>query len=199
MHFDSPTMQTLFYILAALTAAILLFIGFRLGRFTASFTHRRAIAQREQELFTAQKGFKNLYEHETSNLKSDNDLLRAEIDELNQKLEDYRKKAAGFGSLFTPGRHKEAMYALLLENEELQDALHIQNDKLRQERADAIKAQLRATGHRRTLISQLLSERRVKDYIAEVQANNHPDNATSSLSNTTPSALVKPTNPDQRV
>jgi hypothetical protein len=85
------------------------------------------------------------------------------------KVEEYRKKAAGLGGLFSSGSKKaDAMYALLLENEALEEALYAQNEKLKQERTDALKEQMRATGYRRVLMSQLLNDNRIKEYVAEI-------------------------------
>jgi len=185
MHFDSQFVQILCYVLAGIAAVILLTIGFYIGRGMAGIAHRRVLAGREQELFTAQRGFKTLYEQEASTLKTENHQLKSQLLTKDQQVEDYRKKAAGFGGLFSRGRRSEAMYALLLENEALEDALHIQNEKLRQERVDAVKEQMRATGYRRILISQLLNDRRIKNYIAEVSAQS-PDTR----------ALAKPAEPE---
>jgi hypothetical protein len=60
------------------------------------------------------------------------------------------------------------MYALLLENEALEEALFAQNEKLKQERTDSLKEQMRATGYRRVLMSQLLNDNRIKEYVAEI-------------------------------
>ena len=79
------------------------------------------------------------------------------------------KKAAGFGGLFNSGNKRaDAMYALLLENESLEEALYSQNEKLKQERTDALAEQMRATGYRRVLMSQLLSDDRIKAYVSEM-------------------------------
>jgi hypothetical protein len=48
--------------------------------------------------------------------------------------------------------------------------LYAQNEKLRQERTDAVKEQLRSTGYRRVLMSQLLNDERIKGYVAEIMA-----------------------------
>ena len=60
------------------------------------------------------------------------------------------------------------MYALLLENEALEEALFTQNDKLRQERTDAVKEQLRAASYRRVLMSQLMQEGKITDTARQV-------------------------------
>ena len=62
------------------------------------------------------------------------------------------------------------MYALLLENEALEEALFSQYEKLKQERTDALREQLRATNYRRVLMSQLLNDERIKGYVAEILA-----------------------------
>ena len=48
--------------------------------------------------------------------------------------------------------------------------LYSQNEKLKQERTDALKEQMRSTGYRRVLMSQLLNDQRIKDYVAEIMA-----------------------------
>ena len=163
---------TIDYVLYALVGAILLFLGYRVGRVIGTIASGKLIASKEQELFTAQKGFKNLYESEISNLKSDNAKLNEQLKLLNERVEEYRKKAAGFGGLFSgSSKRADAMYALLLENEALEEALYAQNEKLKQERTDALKDQLRATSYRRVLMSQLLNDERIKGYVAEILAD----------------------------
>src|SRR3954471_5108196 len=156
-------------ILYSVAAAIVLFVGYRLGRMIGALKASRIVAAREQELFTTQKGFKTLYEQELNNLRSENAKLTEQVQQLNARVEEYRKKAAGFGGLFSSGGKKaDAMYALLLENEALEEALYNQNEKLRQERTDALKESMRNTGYRRVLMSQLLNDERIKGYVAEI-------------------------------
>src|SRR5690242_5688055 len=176
-HFDNGTLEVILYIIGGI---VVLFVGYRIGDFIASARARRLINTREQELFTAQKGFKSLYEQELANLKNDNAKLGEELEHMKSKVEEYRKKAAGLGGLFSSGGKKaDAMYALLLENEALEEALYAQNEKLRQERTDALKEQLRSTGYRRVLMSQLLNDERIKSYVAEILADEKrlPSNA----------------------
>ena len=155
--------------LYSVAAALVLFIGYRLGRLVGSVAASRLVAQKEQELFTTQKGFRSLYENDLNNLKGENAKLAEQVQTLTSRVEEYRKKAAGFGGLFSSGGKKaDAMYALLLENEALEEALYNQNEKLRQERTDALKESMRNTGYRRVLMSQLLNDERIKSYVAEI-------------------------------
>jgi cell division protein FtsB len=159
-------------VLCAVAAVVILFVGYQVGRMIGSFRASRLVAQKEQDLFTAQKGFKTLYETELNNVKAENTKLAAEVQTLTARVEEYRKKAAGFGGLFSSGGKKaDAMYALLLENEALEEALHTQNEKLRQERTDALQEQMRNTSYRRVLMSQLLNDERIKSYVAEILAD----------------------------
>lgn len=168
-HFTNHTLELVVYCAAAI---VLLFIGFRLGRWIGALASSRALAQKEQDLFVAQKGFKNLYEQELATLRAENEQLKSQAQALNAKVEDYRKKAAGFGGLFSSGgKRADAMYALLLENEALEEALFSQNEKLKQERTDSLKEQMRSTGYRRVLMSQLLNDERIKSYVAEIIAD----------------------------
>src|SRR5207237_7285488 len=117
--------------------------------------------------------FETLYETELAKLNAANEKLSQQVQAMAAKVEEYRKKAAGFGGLFTSGGKKaDAMYALLLENEALEEALYNQNEKLRQERTDALKESMRNTGYRRVLMSQLLNDERIKGYVAEILNDN---------------------------
>jgi hypothetical protein len=165
-RFDYGLLEVILYSIAGIA---LLIAGYRLGRLVGRRAALRAVQQKEQELFTAQKGFKNLYEMELQHVRTENEELKAKVEQMDVKVEEYRKKAAGLGGLFSSGGKKaDAMYALLLENEALEEALYSQNEKLKQERTDSLKEQMRATGYRRVLMSQLLNDNRIKEYVAEI-------------------------------
>lgn len=106
---------------------------------------------KEQELFTTQRGFKQLYEQEVAAAKAEVAKLNEQVQSLTERVESYRRKAAGYGGLFSGGgKRADAMYALLLENEQLEEALYSQNEKLRNERSDSLRETLHrpATGGR---------------------------------------------------
>ena len=173
--------HTVDIILACIAGAILLFLGYQAGRLMGSLRAAKLVAQKEQDLFTAQKGFRTLYEQELNTVRAENAKLTEQVQTLTTRVEEYRKKAAGFGGLFSSGGKKaDAMYALLLENEALEEALFSQNEKLRQERTDALKEQMRNTGYRRVLMGQLLNDERIKSYVAEVLADDKRLPAPSS-------------------
>jgi cell division protein FtsB len=168
-HTGNPPVDIILY---AIAGVIILIIGYRIGRWISNIANAKLIARKEQELFTAQKGFKNLYDQALHGVREENAKLLDEVRLLRQKVEDYRKKAAGFGGLFSSGgKRADAMYALLLENESLEEALYAQNEKLKQERTDALREQMRSTGYRRVLISQLLNDNRIKEYVSEILAD----------------------------
>jgi hypothetical protein len=164
--------QQLEFILYVVATVVILALGYQIGRWIGAMVAGKKIAAKEQDLFTAQKGFKQLYETELTNVKAENATLTEEKKTLLARVEEYRKKAAGFGGLFNSGGKKaDAMYALLLENEALEEALYSQNEKLKQERTDSVKEQLRAAGYRRVLMSQLMNDERIKGYIQEILAD----------------------------
>jgi hypothetical protein len=168
-HFENATLELIVYVVVGL---VLLAIGYQIGRLIANLSSSKILARKEQDLFTAQKGFKQLYEQELTNVKAENTKLSEENKSLANRVEEYRKKAAGFGGLFSSGgKRADAMYALLLENEALEEALYSQNEKLKQERTDAVKEQLRAASYRRVLMSQLMNDDRIKGYIQEILAD----------------------------
>ena len=160
------TLDVILYVLAAI---VLISLAYRLGRWVGTLSAAKTISEKEQELFTTQKGFKQLYDQELAKLREENATLTEKVTTLEARVEEYRKKAAGFGGLFSSGgKRADAMYALLLENEALEEALYSQNEKLKQERTDALKEQLRSASYRRVLMSQLLNDERIKGYVAEI-------------------------------
>jgi cell division protein FtsB len=183
----NPTLDAVLYSLAGL---VLLYLGYRVGRSLGTISASKLIAAKEQELFTTQRGFKTLYDQELAKLKDDNATLTEKVKTMAVRVEDYRKKAAGFGGLFSGGGKKaDAMYALLLENEALEEALYSQNEKLKQERTDALKESMRSVGYRRVLMSQLLNDDRIKGFVAEIIGDEKrlPSPSTSSNSVSNPS------------
>ena len=169
VKFDSQAAAYLIYGAMVVGGLVLLALGFLVGRMIASVGHRREVQTTRNDLFTTQQGFKRLYETEISALKTENTTLKTHAGTLEQRVEEYRRKAAGFGGLFSAGSKKaDAMYALLLENEALEEALHKQNTKLNVERTDAVQESLRNIGYRRVLMSQLLNDNRIKDYVREI-------------------------------
>lgn len=162
-QFESPAWQYFWIVVLAAAATILLFLGYKVGRWLGASSQHKLVQAKEEELFQAQRGFKKVYDDELSTLRSENGTLKGEVDALKTRVEEYRRKAAGYGGLFNAGgKRADAMYALLLENEALEEALFTQNDKLRQERTEAVKEQLRAASYRRVLMSQLMEEGKIK-------------------------------------
>lgn len=181
LQFESTTAEFLFWVITAFVSLLLLVLGYTFGKWVATARAGAMLQQKEQDLFTAQKGFKQLYESELESVKQQNAELSQQVEQLSVKVEDYRKKAAGLGGLFSSSsRRADAMYALLLENEALEEALHRQNEKLQSERSDAVKESLRNTSYRRVLMSQLLNDNRIKEYVAEILNDEHRLPAPSS-------------------
>lgn len=167
--FDSPAAKYLVYALLIVGGLIVLAIGLVIGRVTRGMRANREIAATKNDLFTTQQGFKKLYETEIGTLKTENVSLVEKAKALEARVEEYRRKAAGFGGMFSASSKKaDAMYALLLENEALEEALHKQNTKLNTERTDAVQESLRNIGYRRVLMSQLLNDNRIKEYVREI-------------------------------
>jgi hypothetical protein len=161
--------QIVFWIFVGIAGVITLVLGYLVGKFLGSRGQKKYVADREKELFQAQRGFKSVYDQEMNGLKTENGELKEKLEVLGDRLEEYRKKAAGYGGLFGGNnKNADAMYALLLENEALEEALYNQNEKLRTERTDSVKEQLRAAGYRRVLMSQLMEDNRFKKHVEEV-------------------------------
>lgn len=161
-QFDSQLVAYLWLAVLSFAVIVLMFFAFKVGRYFGAGSKRKEVEQKESELFQAQRGFKQVYDTELKALKEEVEQLRTDKKTLEERVEEYRRKAAGYGGLFNSGGKKsDAMYALLLENEALEEALFTQNDKLRQERTDAVKEQLRSASYRRTLMSQLMEEGKI--------------------------------------
>jgi predicted lactoylglutathione lyase len=169
VNFSSQAAEYFVYTIIIVGSLFLVWAGYMVGRMLAMSQSQKRIKQNESDLFTAQTGFKKLYEGEIATLKSQNEALKAQAAQLEHRVEEYRKKAAGFGGLFSSSSKKsDAMYALLLENEALEEALHKQNQKLNTERTDAVQESLRNISYRRVLMSQLLNDNRIKDYVRDI-------------------------------
>ena len=186
----------LIYVLAGLLALLLLAIGYAVGKWAGRRGSRKLVSEKENELFTAQRGFKQVYENEMNEIKAENKDLKEKLELLGERLDEYRKKAAGYGGLFNSGSKKsDAMYALLLENESLEEALHRQNEKLSQERTDSVKESVRSAGYRRVLMSQLMNDERIKEYVAEILSDDKrlpalpPAKGSSAARGETPTAV----------
>jgi hypothetical protein len=172
--FESDTARYFIYGILVVAGCLLVFAGYRIGKLLASLGFQREIEKSQADLFTTQQGFKKLYESEITALKHENAALSTQVVTLETRVEEYRKKAAGFGGLFSSGNKKsDAMYALLLENEALEEQLHKQNQKLAVERKDAVQESLRNVGYRRVLMSQLLNDSRIKEYVREILDDEH--------------------------
>lgn len=169
--FDSESMRVMFWVLVGIGGLLMFALGLLLGRWIGGGAINRVVAQRERELFTAQKGFRQLYETEINQLKTTSARQDAELKSMQGKIEEYRRKAAGYGGLFGHNRRADAMYALLLENESLEEALMQKNETLKSERDDALKETLRAAGYRRVLMSHILADARVKQAVNEIVAD----------------------------
>ena len=98
-----PHYSTLEIIIFCFIGAALLLIGMRFGRWLGDLAAARQLNNRDKEHFMAQKGFKQLYDQEAAQLKEENRNLAAQIETLNARTEEYRKKAAGLGGLFSSG------------------------------------------------------------------------------------------------
>src|SRR5687767_11150501 len=75
-HFDRGLLEVILYSVAGIA---LIIAGYRLGRLVGRRAGMKAVQLREQELFTAQKGFKNLYEMELAHVREENEELKAKL------------------------------------------------------------------------------------------------------------------------
>src|SRR4051794_8885534 len=102
-HTSNPTLDIILYSLAGL---VLLILGYRIGKWIGALAASKLIAAKEQDLFTAQKSFKSLYEQELANLKQENANLHEEVRTLNNRVEEYRKKPPASADSSTPAENE---------------------------------------------------------------------------------------------
>src|SRR6476661_3730687 len=90
-HISNTTLEIGLYSAAGV---VLLYLGYRFGRWIGSVAASKVVNQKEQDLFTAQKGFKALYEQELAGSRDESQRLAEQVRLLTVRVEEYRKKAA---------------------------------------------------------------------------------------------------------
>lgn len=166
--FESDVVRVMFWLLAGVVGACVLVVGFLAGKIVGQGNLSKRLGEKEREMFTAQKGFKQLYETELAALKTRNAELEKQTAGHDQRIEEYRKKAAGYGGLFANNKRADAMYALLLENEQLEEQVARIQTRARDERDEVVSEAQRHAGYRRVLLSQLMNDDRIKQVVAEI-------------------------------
>ena len=150
--------------LAATLSVLLIFsFGFFLGYRKQARRHQLKSAATRDEMLTIERALKQFWDHEKQELESQKTELRQRIQFLEERLEQYRRKAAGVGMMgLRRDKLADMLIRLLVENEALEEKLFLQNLKLKQERDEFLQNELRQISYKRVLLSELINQREVR-------------------------------------
>jgi len=159
-----------YQVMAALFCVVFIFsasyyLGYRtnLRRFQTQSVHDR------EEMLTIERALKTFWDHEKDKLENDKIELEQRVKFLEEKLEQYRRKAAGVGMMgLRKNKVTDMMVTLLIENESLEEKLFLQNLKLKQERDEFLENELRSISYKRILLSELLNQSEVRREMEKV-------------------------------
>lgn len=150
--------------LAATLSMLLIFsFGFFLGYRKQARRHQLNAAANRDEMLTIERALKQFWDHEKQQLESQKTELQQRIQFLEERLEQYRRKAAGVGMMgLRRDKLADMLITLLIENEALEEKLFLQNLKLKQERDEFLQNELRQISYKRVLLSELINQREVR-------------------------------------
>ncbi len=135
------------------------FIGFRKSsrKYQAQSDVDRA------EMLTIERSLKQFWDHEKEKLQEEKNELQRRINFLEERLEQYRRKAAGIGMMgLRKSKMTDMLIALLMENETLEEKLFLQNMKLKEERDEFLRNEMRHISYKRILLSELINQSEVR-------------------------------------
>ncbi|SPF35288.1 conserved hypothetical protein [Syntrophobacter sp. SbD1] len=121
------------------------------------------------EMLTIERALKSFWDNEKQKLENDKIELEQRIQFLENKLEQYRRKAAGVGMMgLRKSKLSDMLITLLIENESLEEKLFQQNFKLKQERDEFLENELRSISYKRILLSELMNQSEVRREMEKV-------------------------------
>lgn len=114
-------------------------------------------------MLTIERSLKQFWDYEREKLQNEKKELERHIGFLEERLEQYRRKAAGIGLMgLRKNKMTDMLISLLMENETLEEKLFLQNMKLREERDEFLKNEMRHISYKRVLLSELISQDEVR-------------------------------------
>jgi Tfp pilus assembly protein PilN len=126
-------------------------------------------AHEREEMLTIERALKAFWDHEKEKLEIDKQTLEQRVKFLEEKLEQYRRKAAGVGMMgLRKNKLSDMLVTLLIENESLEEKLFLQNMKLKQERDEFLENEMRSISYKRILLSELLTQTEVRREMEKV-------------------------------
>jgi hypothetical protein len=126
-------------------------------------------AHERQEMLTIERALKAFWDHEKEKLETEKQVLEERVKFLEEKLDQYRRKAAGVGMMgLRKNKLSDMLISLLIENESLEEKLFLQNKKLKDERDEFLENELRSISYKRILLSELLTQTEVRREMEKV-------------------------------
>ena len=157
------SLSAVFFIIVTFSSGY--FLGYR--RSTRK-NEVRGIQDRE-EMLTIERSLKQFWDHEREKLQNEKKELERHIGLLEERLDQYRRKAAGIGLMgLRKGKMTDMLISLLMENETLEEKLFLQNMKLKEERDEFLKNEMRHISYKRILLSDLINQDEVRKEMERV-------------------------------
>ncbi len=160
------------YGMAGLMLLLAGFLGWTLKGSLArrSYRKERTLFRDEQDTF--QRKLKKLWDSELHGVLTEKETLQAKLLLLEQRVESYRQKLAGLGVLNFWGSKKRSdiLYALLLENETLEQLLNAQTQRVAETHQQHLKEKLMDIHKRQRLLAEIFNDQKIKDYVRDVIA-----------------------------
>lgn len=154
----------IYQVLAAMFVLVtLLSTGYYLGYRKNVRGYRAKSSSDREEMLTIERALKSFWDHEKDKLLKEKEELERRIQFLEDRLDQYRRKAAGIGMMgLRKSKLSDMLITLLLENETLEEKLFLQNLKLKEERDQFLDNELRHISYKRILLSDLINQAGVR-------------------------------------
>jgi uncharacterized membrane protein len=154
----------IYQVLAALfILALILSTGYYLGYRRNVRAYQKMSASDREEMLTIERALKGFWDYEKDKLIKEREELERRVQFLEDRLDQYRRKAAGIGMMgLRKSKLSDMLITLLLENETLEEKLFLQNLKLKEERDQFLENDLRNISYKRILLSELLNQSGVR-------------------------------------
>lgn len=160
-------------IIIAFSGLALIAAGFFIARFSLSRKYRSINAENQMRLFTIERALREFWDSEKLKLERDKEELERRVNFLRAQNENLRKKLSKMG-LFGFGRAKRAslLLSLLIENEALEEKLFQMNLKLKEERDEYLRQEIRNISYNKVLLSEILASENVQKEVNKLLKDN---------------------------
>ncbi len=159
-----------YQVMAALFCVVVIFsLSYFIGYRVHFRKYKIQAADDREEMLTIERALKAFWDNEKQKLENEKKELQQRVEFLENKLEQYRRKAAGVGMMgLRKSKLSDMLITLLIENESLEEKLFHQNLKLKQERDEFLENELRSISYKRILLSELMTQAEVRREMEKV-------------------------------